>query len=244
MTDPILLLTRPEAAARRFLAELEVAAGRHLQAVIAPLLRIDEMTPPRPATSPAGLILTSERGARGAARMGYVGLPAWCVGPRTAQAAKAAGLEPRAGGGTAETLLAAILAAPDTGPLLHLRGDHQRGELVARLRAAGRRDCAEALVYAQTARPLSDEGRALLDGTAPVVAPVFSPRSAALLAGCAPVAAPLALVAISAAAARPLAPLKARVTQATRPEAIAMIDATLEAHATFGSMEHSRGSGA
>jgi uroporphyrinogen-III synthase len=243
MTDPILLLTRPETAARRFLAELEVAAGRHLRAVISPLLRIDEMTPPRPATPPAALILTSERGALGAARMGYAGLPAWCVGPRTAQAARAVGLEPRAGGGTAETILAAILAAPEEGPLLHLRGDHQRGDLPARLRAAGR-DCGDAVVYAQTACPLSAEARALLDGAVPVVAPVFSPRSAALLAECAPVAAPLALVAISAAAARPLAPLGGVVTRATHPEAIAMIDATLAAHATFGSMTQSGGSGA
>jgi uroporphyrinogen-III synthase len=243
MTEPMLLLTRPEPAARRFLAELELAAGRHVPALIAPLLRIDEMTPPRPELSPAALILTSERGARGAARMGYAGLPAWCVGPRTAQAARGAGLIPREGGGFAEALLAEILAAPDEGPLLHLRGDHQRGDLVARLRAAGR-DCAQAVVYAQSARPAPVEARALLDGTAPVLAPVFSPRSAALLAGCAPVAAPLTLVAISAAAAAALAPLGGRVVTATRPDAEAMIDATLGALATFGSTDPVGGSSA
>ncbi|MGR3591255.1 MAG: uroporphyrinogen-III synthase [Limimaricola soesokkakensis] len=243
MPEPTLLLTRPEPAARRFLAELEIRAGRHLKAVIAPLMRIDEMTPPRPARSPAALILTSERGAWGAARMGYTGLPAWCVGPRTAQAARLAGLDPRPGGGTAETLIAAILKAPDEGPLLHLRGDHQRGDLADRLRAAGR-GCDEAVVYAQTARPLSEAGRHLLSGRTPVVAPVFSPRSAALLAACAPIAAPLALVAISAAAARPLSKLGPPVTMASRPDADAMIDATLEAHATFGCRDPMRGGGA
>ncbi|MGR3465319.1 uroporphyrinogen-III synthase [Limimaricola sp.] len=243
MAEPILLLTRPEAAARRFLAELEIAAGRHLEAMIAPLIRIDEMTPPRPAPDPAALILTSERGADGAARMGYAGLPAWCVGPRTAHAAQAAGLVPRDGGGTAETMLAAILAAPDAGPLLHLRGDHQRGDLVARLRASGR-DCAEAVVYAQTAQPLPPQGRALLNGTVPVIAPVFSPRSAALLAACAPIAAPVAVVAISAAAARPFAAPGLPVAIAARPEAAAMIEATLGAHAAFGSKDRCPPSGA
>lgn len=243
MPEPTLLLTRPEPAARRFLAELETRAGRHLRAVIAPLMRIDEMTPPRPALAPAALILTSERGAQGAARMGYAGLPAWCVGPRTAQAAQLAGLDPRLGGGTAETLLAAILEASDEGPLLHLRGDHQRGDLAARLHAAGRA-CDEAVVYAQTARPLPEAGRQLLAGQAPVVAPLFSPRSAALLATCAPVAAPLALVAISAAAARPLSRLDLPVMLAARPDATAMIDATLAAHATFGCSDLTRGGGA
>ena len=233
MTGPTLLLTRPETAARRFLADLELAAGRHLPALIAPLMRIDEMTPPPPETAPAALILTSEQGALGAARMGYAGLPAWCVGPRTARVARAAGLIPRPGGGTAETLFAAILAARDDGPLLHLRGDHQRGDLVQRLRAAGR-SAADLVVYAQSARPADAAVRGLLDGPGPVVAPVFSPRSGALLAAQAPVAAPLALVAISAAAARAAAPLGAAVTLAARPDAAGMIDATLRAIATFG----------
>ncbi|MGX9853830.1 uroporphyrinogen-III synthase [Limimaricola variabilis] len=234
MPEPILLLTRPEAAARRFLAELEVAAGRHLVAVIAPLLRIDEVTPPPPDTTPAMLILTSERGAAGAVRMGLMGLPAWCVGPRTAQAAQAAGLLPRERGSNAEALIAAILDAPDAGPLLHLRGDHQRGDVAERLRRAGR-DCAEAVVYAQSAQPLPAAGQAALAGRTPVVAPVFSPRSAALLAAQLPSIAPLHAVAISPAAAAPLAGRVEGVTLAARPDGPAMIDATLAAHAAFGS---------
>ncbi|SDE63886.1 uroporphyrinogen-III synthase [Limimaricola pyoseonensis] len=243
MAEPRLLLTRPEPAARRFLAALEMAAGRHLPAVISPLMRIDAFTPPPPDTAPAALVLTSERGAEGAARMGYAGLPAWCVGTRTAEAAERVGLSPRAAGGDAASLVAMILESGETGPFLHLRGAHARGDVAARLSAAGR-PCAERVVYDQTARPLTAEAQALLDGAAPVVAPLFSPRSARLFARHAPFAAPLALAAMSGAVAEALAGLPGPTLTAARPDQPAMIDATLRALATFGPGGASRPGGA
>ncbi len=231
--DPVLLLTRPEAASRRFLAELEVAAGRHLRALVAPLMRIDGWTPLMPETPPAALILTSERGAAAASRMRFGPLPAWCVGERTAEAAREAGLDARAAGGDAERLLTAILNSGEAGPFLHLRGAHARGDLAARLSAAGR-PCGEIVVYDQTALSPSPEMLELLGGSNPVVVPLFSPRSAALLARLAPVRAPLAVAALSPAVADAAAPLSDQPFVADRPDADAMIDATLRALATFG----------
>ena len=79
-------------------------------------------------------------------------------------------------------------------------------------------------VYDQQALPLSAAGRALLRGQAPVVLPLFSPRSARLAAQAArDAAAPLWLAAISAAAAAAWGqaggPVPARRVVADAPDA-------------------------
>jgi uroporphyrinogen-III synthase len=84
--------------------------------------------------------------------------------------------------------------------MLHLRGTHAAADIVGALRTTGIEAC-EAVLYAQRALPLSDAARACLAGAAPVIAPVFSPRSAALLMAETPTRAPLVILAISAAAA-------------------------------------------
>lgn len=129
-------------------------------------------------------------------------LPCYTVGDATARAAEEAGLRAISAGGDAEALIRRILADGARGPMLHLRGAHARGDVADRLSAQG---CpvSEAIVYAQHARPLTDEARALLGGSAPVILPVFSPRSAILL-GDTPVAAPVYLVAMSQAVAESL----------------------------------------
>ncbi len=224
---PALLLTRPEAAARRFLGEVEALAGAPLPAILSPILRIAPVAvAPGALTGPAALILTSEAGARRAGELGLGGLAAWCVGPRTAAAAREAGLRPREAGPDAEALLAAILRERPSGPLLHLRGADARGDVAQRLRAAGL-DAGEAVAYRAEPLEPTSQARTALDGAAPLVAPLFSPRSARLLAGWAP-RARLLVAAMSpavAAAARRLGP--ARLVTAARPEGPAMAEATL-----------------
>jgi uroporphyrinogen-III synthase len=178
-----LLLTRPRAQSERFARETLAALGREVPVVIAPLIEIL----PRGLTidpgGAAGLIFTSENGVAA-----FAGIdarrhwPVWCVGERTAQAARAAGFaRVELGGGDAEALLAGILAARRRGPLLHLRGQHAAGDLVGRLTAAGLPATA-AVVYDQRACALPAEARALLaDPAEDLLLPLFSPRSAALL---------------------------------------------------------------
>lgn len=226
-----LLLTRPWAASRRFLAACEAARGAPIPAILGPVLEIRpvEVRLPDP---PAALILTSENGASRAGELRLGPLRAWCVGPRTAAVARAGGLEVVEAGPNAEGLVAALLAARPQGPLLHLRGEHARGDVAGRLRAAGL-DAREAVAYRQEALPPTPEARAALDGGNPLVAPLFSPRSAALLAAWSP-RAPLHVAAMSgavAAAARPLAPASLRT--APSPEAGAMVEATLDALAAL-----------
>lgn len=199
---PALLLTRPEGAAAEF-AEAVRARFPQVPVVMAPLMRI-ESVPFAPGLPCAGLIFTSaEAPARFAAGDGRSGLPAWCVGPRTAAAARAAGFPVRGVAPDAAALVARLLAERPAGPLLHARGTHARGEIARHLTQGGV-PAAEVVVYDQAAQPLPAAARALLAGPRPVVAALFSPRSAELLVAAARGArAPLAAAAISAAAAEP-----------------------------------------
>jgi uroporphyrinogen-III synthase len=217
----VLILTRPAAAARRFRAEL---GDPGLPMIESPALSIRPLPVSRPPGDWAGLILTSENGAAAALRMGFApGTPVWAVGERTAQAAT--GLAATAAAGDAESLIALILSRRPAGPLLHIRGEHARGDIAARLTAAGIAT-AEITAYAQEALPLSPAALAALAGNDPVILPLFSPRSGAIILSQGPFAAPLHVAAISAAAAGPFQGVATSVTVAAEPGLAAMVDAT------------------
>lgn len=226
---PAFLLTRPEAQGARFAASLRAGLG-DLRIVTAPLMMPEFLSPAIDQT-PAALIFTSETGVEGWRRLSAPALAgvgrAWCVGNRTARAAEAAGLFARSAEGDAESLIAAILAAGDAGPLLHLRGAESRGEVAPRLAAAGI-PAAEATVYDQHPRPLSPEAVALLQEGAPVVAPLFSPRTARLLAAEVARVAPgarLWIAALSPAVAGAAETLGAeRMRTAARPDAESLLE--------------------
>ncbi len=199
-----LLLTRPRTQSERFARETLAALGREIPVLIAPLI---EIVPRALAVDPSpaqALIFTSENGVAGFAgaetRRHW---PVWCVGTRTAAAARSVGFaQITTAGGDAEALVAEILTARPAGPLLHLRGQHAAGDIAGWLTAAGL-PTTEAVIYDQQARELSAEARALLaDPAAEVLLPLFSPRSTVLLAeAAAGAAARLHPVAISPAAA-------------------------------------------
>ena len=227
---PTILLTRPEAAARRFEAGLR-AAGVAAPVVVAPLMRI---VPDPGAVAAAGvgaaaaLVFTSAEAVAVAAAASPARPPAFCVGPATAAAARAAGYRAIPGGGDVAALAATILAAPPAGPVLHLHGAHVRGNLARELAAAGL-PARGVAVYEQRAQPLPAAGRRQLAAPgARVLAPVFSPRSAVLLAAALPPPprAALEVVAISPAAAAAFGkepPVAVQV--AARPDAEAVIAA-------------------
>lgn len=223
----ILLLTRPAAASARTKADI---ARRHpgVRIVVSPVMEIVPV-PFAPDVVPGELILTSENGAEVAGRLGLpAGLRAWCVGARTAEVAAAAGFDAISADGDAEALIPLILSAPDGGPLLHLRGEHARGDIAPRLRAAGR-DARDAVVYAQEERALSEEALAVLGGAERVVLPLYSPRSAAILAQQGPFEAPLRVIAISRATARAVEGLGvAHISQIDNPDGQYMLSAIVD----------------
>lgn len=217
--QPPILLTRPAPQSARFAAAL----GR--PCLISPLIAPRFLSPVLPRAE--ALILTSETGAEAAARLVKPGL-AFCVGDRTAEVARGLGFEVRSARGDAEALVALILSHPPL-TLLHARGREARGEVAARLTAAGR-PTAEAVVYAQEPRPLSPEAEALLTRAPFVLVPLFSPRSATLLAAevrrlSAP--ARLRVVAMSAAVAEAARDLDPTPAISARPDGDSMRLTTL-----------------
>lgn len=202
---PTVLLTRPAPQSQRFAQELRAVLGE-VALVIAPLMQTESLQPALPDRPFRAVILTSETGAQAAGRLLAAGqaLPrrAFCVGNRTARAAQAAGFQTLSAEGDAKALIDLVRAHQTRGPLVHLRGEDSAGQLAETLTIGGL-ETVSAIVYAQRPCPLSTEAHDLLTRTAPVVVPVFSPRSARLLAQALPQgrSAPLWIVAISPAAA-------------------------------------------
>jgi uroporphyrinogen-III synthase len=218
-TRPTILLTRPEAQSRELATRLK--AQIDVPILVSPILEIVPVSFTLPVT-PRFLILTSAHAAEGARSAGLSGLPAFCVGDRTAEAAAAAGLLPRSAGGDADALLALLKDAQPDGPGLYLRGRHAASDLEKDLAQAGI-DTHSVVAYDQLPRPLSPEARAALHGTVPVILPVFSPRSARLLAAEAEGAtAPLDLIPISANAAAAWNGRPASITIAAAPDGPSM----------------------
>jgi uroporphyrinogen-III synthase len=190
------------------------------------------LQPDLPNRNFAAIVLTSETGAEAARRISAagVGLPklAYCVGDRTALAAKTAGFQAQSAQGDADTLVARILSNPPPGPVLFLRGTDTTGNIADRLNAANI-ETVSAVVYTQSGRPLSEEAKQLLRQTEPVIVPLFSPRSARIFSterSQGRTVAPLWVAALSpvvAAVAIDLAPALMRTAQ--RPDAAAMLDA-------------------
>ncbi|NDW32111.1 uroporphyrinogen-III synthase [Salipiger sp. PrR007] len=184
-SQPLLLLTRPRAASARFLGELRDDGVSGFTPILSPLIEVETTGPLPELAGVTGLVFTSASGVRAYAELGGTPLPlCYAVGEATARAARLIGMTPRVAQGDAEALLALVLGESPGGALLHPRGTHARGDLAARLTAAGQ-PCAEAVIYDQPTRPLSAEAVSALRGQLPVVVPLFSPRSAALFAAAA-----------------------------------------------------------
>jgi uroporphyrinogen-III synthase len=222
---PTLLLTRPEGRNEAF-AEMVKARWHGPLAVIAsPLLEISFIAATPPVAD--ALIFTSVNGVEAAAHLGLSGQRAWCVGDRTAEVAKEAGFVAEAGPGDAKALVAHIIAAQPTGRLAHIRGIHARGDVAQSLNAAGL-ICQDVVAYDQLVRDLTPEAKTVLAGHTPVIAPLFSPRSATIFKQQGPFAAPVHVAAMSAAVRDALDPLAVvRMDVAGRPDAAGMVAAVV-----------------
>ena len=216
---PLILLTRPRAAAERFAATLQVARPE-LEVLISPIMEIVYI---RPANLPVAdvLVFTSVHGVVGYMAAGGVAAEAYCVGLATAEAARVAGCSVIAVEKDAATL--GPLLAGETRRVLHPRGAHVAADLT---QVAS--DLESVVVYDQPLVGLSDIAKVALGTERHVIVPLFSPRSAAAFAGEAEGAKALSAVFISAAAqaaARDM-PCEASLVALT-PDAAGMTEATL-----------------
>ena len=221
MTQPRLLLTRPQPGAEAFLARLSPAL--HEGAVVSPLIEIVP-TGAQPDIAPyAGVIFTSANAVAHAPKGN--GRPAFCVGPQTTQAANAAGWQAEMAGLDAAAMIATLSSRAELGPLLHLAGQHRRGDVAGVLSQTGLKVDVETL-YNQRLLPLSDDAQALLQGNAAVLVPLFSPRSAQQFVRAASRVEGVMAISISAATADALEGLPLRAHDvATEPTGEAMVKA-------------------
>lgn len=220
--DFILIMTRPAPAGPDFADSVTAAYGDALTVIQAPALRIEPLAYALPDTR--NVIFTSARAVEQAPPGD--GLTAWCVGGATAEAAQARGYTTHSADGDAEALVALIMSRRPDGPLVHIAGRHRRGAVAARLTAAGLR-CTTVEAYDQVPLPVPEALRRAAAGTVPLIAPVFSPRSAQGLLGLA-FAAPLHVIAISPAVAALFSPMKpATLLTVGHPDADHMRDMTV-----------------
>ncbi len=221
-----LLLTRPQEAAERFASELAPDLSPGTQIVISPLIDIAPRGEPIDVSGYAGVIFTSGNA------VGFAGsaapVPAYCVGAQTRRRAEAAGWTVVEHEETADDLCLALTRAKIDSPVLHLAGQHRRGALACRLTAAGLRTD-EHVIYDQYRVPFTPDAISALTGSDPVIAPLFSPRTAQVFAEQYQGAAPLYVVAISQAALQPILGISTMYARAaSQPTACAVKEHILE----------------
>ncbi|WP_164736668.1 uroporphyrinogen-III synthase [Pararhodobacter zhoushanensis] len=223
---PILLLTRPLPQSNRFAAEAFESCPPH-EVVIAPLSEVVGVPfDARVFDRARGLVLTSANAVPFLPKLPP--MPAWCVGPATAQAAKAAGFEPRDGGGEAGALIETLTRDAPEGPLVHAHGVHLARDLVA---ALPQLDLQGVAVYEAQGCEFPPGLAEQLAGRRVVVA-LFSPRAAKRFANQSGIDAvsDLTLIAISANCAAALPDtLRAHAVIAEAPDGAAMLRAVKEA---------------
>jgi uroporphyrinogen-III synthase len=226
---PVLILTRPAPQAEAFAAEIAARWAGALQIIISPLLQIVPVPVTADLTGVSGVIFTSAHGVSASASAGLPrGLTAWCVGDKTAQMAAEAGFDAIAGPGDAIRLADKIISRRPQGPLVHLHGHHTRGAISEKLTGAGI-GCMDVIAYDQVALALTDDAFDALHGKAPVILPLFSPRTATILDGQSPFTAPVHLIVMSTAVQAAASAIGVKsLSVAATPDAEAMIAATLK----------------
>lgn len=231
-----VIVTRTQPGADETAARLETLGYRP---ILSPMLSIVETgLAPASLEGVRDLIFTSANGVRAfqSAKAEAAAFTAWCVGPSTAEAARSARFaRVMEGDGDAADLAALILTARAdvTGPLLHIANDAAAGRLVATLREAGL-DARFAAPYRTQAAPaLSEAARGALARPAALL--VHSAKGATAIAASGADLANAAIVAISDAAAAPLAGKpNAGLWIAARPNEDALMAALADAAAAIG----------
>lgn len=173
------------------------ALGPAQQIILSPLLKIEMLPHQADVAAYHGLIFTSENGVRAFLQHQQASeMPAFCVGERTAKAARAAGFATQSANGSASDLITMINAADVSGPLLHVRGAHARGDIATGVTV----QVDQVVAYQQSAQSLTDVAVLALRGDNEVILPLFSPRTAQIFCEQSDqITAPLHVIAMSAA---------------------------------------------
>jgi len=175
MTKPVLIMTRPAQASRRFADSLAATTLAKLTVLISPLMQIKPVPAAINLEGVDCVVFSSGHGVENAP-IGQ-GRTAYCVGSRTAEFAKAKGWDIALVARDADDLVSLLLASPRKAPLLHLCGMHQRGNIAQRLTDGGL-FTTTMVVYDQELLPLTHVARRTLESEQRCFVPLFSPRTA------------------------------------------------------------------
>ena len=228
-TRPIVLLTRPSAGSSQFAEALKARFGERVEIVTSPLQEIEWLDNGGEFPEVYGLIFTSQNGVLGWNRDKKGPHPtAYCVGPQTTALAESLGLNAVDCGGNANALVDYIVGLAPLTPLVHIRGEHGRGNIAEQLNQAGI-ETFERIIYRQTALSADVSFKRAFQSGRIVIAPLFSPRSVGLFMNVLPSEAEPWLAIISAnAAERVDAKFQRKMMVASAPNREAMLDSIEE----------------
>ncbi|MFT7371047.1 MAG: uroporphyrinogen-III synthase [Octadecabacter sp.] len=173
--NPIVLVTRPETDAQRFVDVLRAISGPFI-AINSPAFENETLFAKIPEFNTA--IFTSQAGVVHAPSGN--GRPAFCVGDATANAATDAGYVSISAGGSADDLVALILRQRPDDALLHIRGEITHGDIAKRLNETGLY-CQEVVAYRKVVRGPSQTAREATSEKQMIIVPLFSAQTVSIL---------------------------------------------------------------
>lgn len=178
-----ILLTRPLAQSVAFGEALKRDLKVDIKALISPLHCIEYRSATLDLEDVHHLVFTSVHGINAFVRLcDERGIKCICVGDKTSEAARAAGLNARSAGGNVSDLimLARQISHGRDGRFLYLRGQHAAGDLSAELALNGI-PVTEMILYDQVPLSVSIEVKQQIERLDSLVIPIFSQRSACAL---------------------------------------------------------------
>lgn len=225
----LIVVTRPQPDADILARQLNEA---NLPSLIVPLIDIAFETSAEIQDAKA-IAVTSANGVRALSRLtSDLALPVYAVGPASANAARAAGfMVSGIADSSVESLAALIAASGEKGPVLHVTGSHQAGDLVAALTTAGISAFRQQLYRAEAVARLPQALKHALAEKRIDAVTLFSPRTARLFRGLIDSEglvddlAEVRLICLSQAVASALSGMTARsIIAADQPDVRAIID--------------------
>jgi uroporphyrinogen-III synthase len=215
-----MLMTRPHAASRSFVASLPKNLLARLKPVYNPLIKIISLKYGVSISNTEAAIFTSMNGVIHGPKGN--GQKAYCVGAATTQIALEHGWAAHMYGETAEAFLSNLINNPPALDLIHLSGIHTRGNIASQLMQNGLKT-KNVAVYDQITQHLKKDVNQLILSGAQMLVPLFSPRTSKQFSIQVPRAPSLQLVALSQAVAQNLDTTSyAGVIIVTAPTAAAM----------------------
>ena len=172
-----VILTRPETESR-LLAERILDHDPSIEVHVAPLLKISPVEHTiSDAGRSSGIVFTSANAVKSLDLESVPdGLLSWCVGARTAEAARDRGFRVKTAGGSAQALLEMIRNNPPDNGLIYARGSFVSLNLADQLRGDGI-PVTEIVTYKQVALALEGASRRLIMA-GPCLVSLFSVRTA------------------------------------------------------------------